>query len=70
MATTGMRRVAAVDLGSNTVHLVVVDLVGERAFTVVSRQVELVQLGVDVTTTGAIGPERALLAEKTLANMA
>ncbi len=69
MATT-TRRVAAVDIGSNTVHLVVVDVAADDAFTVVSRQVDLVQLGTDVAATGEIGPERAARAEATLGKMA
>ena len=70
MAAMATRRVAAVDIGSNTVHLVVMDVTAERALTVVSRQVELVQLGADVAATGAIGPERAARAEATLTAMA
>jgi exopolyphosphatase / guanosine-5'-triphosphate,3'-diphosphate pyrophosphatase len=70
MAMNEARRVAAVDIGSNTVHLVVMDVTGERALTVVDRRVELVQLGADVSATGEIGPERAARTEATLTAMA
>jgi exopolyphosphatase/guanosine-5'-triphosphate,3'-diphosphate pyrophosphatase len=64
------QRVAAVDIGSNTVHMVVGDLVGGREFTVISRRVELLRLGADVAATGAIGEARAARTEQTLREMA
>ncbi len=65
-----LRRVAAVDIGSNTAHLVVADLAGARDLRIVARQVELLRLGADIAATGAIGPERAARAEATLRQMA
>ncbi len=60
-------RVAAVDIGSNTLHLVVVEVAaGTLRLTVLDRWAELVRLGADVAATGAIGPERAARAEATL----
>jgi exopolyphosphatase/guanosine-5'-triphosphate,3'-diphosphate pyrophosphatase len=51
---------AAIDVGSNTVHLVVARpaTVGRDLLTLAD-EVVLVRLGADVTATGAIGPERA-----------
>lgn len=64
-------RVAAVDIGSNTLHLIVADIsVPEHIFAIIDRQVELVRLGADVAATGAIGPERAARACATLQAMA
>ncbi|HEY7984627.1 MAG TPA: hypothetical protein VID73_10695 [Ktedonobacterales bacterium] len=56
----GIRTLAAIDVGSNTVHLAVAT-VGAGGATLSSRAdaVELVRLGADVTATGAIGDERA-----------
>lgn len=66
-----MRRVAAVDIGSNTLHLIIaeVDALGQRLM-ISDRQVEMVRLGADVATTGAIGPERAARACAVLQSMA
>ncbi len=60
------QRVAAVDIGSNTVHMVIVDSYAERDLTVIERQVDLARLGVDVAATGEIGAERATRVEATL----
>jgi exopolyphosphatase/guanosine-5'-triphosphate,3'-diphosphate pyrophosphatase len=70
MTAAGAHRVGAVDIGSNTLHMVVMDVTDDYALHVVDRQVELVQLGADVATTGAIGAERAARAEATLTQMA
>ena len=64
------RRVAAVDIGSNTVHMVIVDINAVQHFTVIDRQVEMVRLGADVAAWGAIGEERAGRTENTLRSMA
>jgi len=64
------RRVAAVDIGSNTVHMVIVDSDGVSDLTVVDRQVDLARLGADVTAMGEIGEERAARVEATLRAMA
>src|SRR5579875_1864314 len=64
------RRVAAVDIGSNTVHLVIVDSNGVSDLTVVGRQVDLARLGADVAATGEIGEQRAARVEATLRAMA
>lgn len=64
-------RIAAVDIGSNTVHMVVMAC-GPTVtdLTLLARQVELVRLGADVAAHGAIGEERAALTEEALRAMA
>ncbi|HKD76706.1 MAG TPA: hypothetical protein VKB76_14475, partial [Ktedonobacterales bacterium] len=63
--------IAAVDIGSNTVHIVVatVDPV-DRRLTIIDRRVEIVRLGADIASIGAIGPERAARTEQALREMA
>jgi exopolyphosphatase/guanosine-5'-triphosphate,3'-diphosphate pyrophosphatase len=64
-------RAAAVDIGSNTVHLVVVDArAGDARLDVIDRWAELVRLGADVAALGAIGPERAARTEDVLRRQA
>jgi exopolyphosphatase/guanosine-5'-triphosphate,3'-diphosphate pyrophosphatase len=57
---SGEQILAAIDVGSNTVHLAVAT-VGANGASLARRadEVELVRLGADVTATGAIGEERA-----------
>src|SRR5271165_110895 len=63
--------VAAVDIGSNTLHLVVTALGSTvNDLTILDRQVEMLRLGADVATLGEIGPERAARAVTTLQAMA
>ena len=50
-----MGRLAAVDIGSNTVHALVADWDGER-LTDVASHVEMPALGREVARTGAVGP--------------
>ncbi|HEX8732052.1 MAG TPA: hypothetical protein VF725_08315, partial [Ktedonobacterales bacterium] len=61
MQTTGdARPVAAIDAGSNTIHLLVARLDGERkGLRPLLDTADMVRLGADVTEIGAIGPERA-----------
>lgn len=54
------RRLAAIDAGSNTIHLVVVEAMsGGFDLRTLDDRLELVRLGADVSETGAIGEERA-----------
>ncbi len=51
---------AAIDAGSNTIHLVVAEPSADgRALRTLDDELELVRLGADVSATGAIGEERA-----------
>lgn len=51
---------AAIDAGSNTIHLVVARLTdGRQRLRALLDDAEMVRLGADVTAIGAIGPERA-----------
>ncbi len=64
-------RIAAVDIGSNTIHLIVTALGSTvNDLTILDRQVDLLRLGADVSVLGAIGPERAARTEQTLQAMA
>ena len=70
-ATASPHHVAAVDIGSNTLHLIVATIDPEdQHLTIRARQVDLIRLGADVAATGAIGPERAARAEAALRAMA
>ncbi|MGC1185028.1 MAG: hypothetical protein WBA31_07750 [Candidatus Dormiibacterota bacterium] len=59
-------RFAAIDVGSNTVHLLVASCPPNRLPIPSLRRREFVQLGQDVNAVGAIGPERLALASKAL----
>jgi exopolyphosphatase/guanosine-5'-triphosphate,3'-diphosphate pyrophosphatase len=59
-------RLAAIDVGSNTIHLLVASCPPQRLPIPVLRRREFVQLGRDVQAVGAIGPERLELASRTL----
>lgn len=60
VATAGSAApLAAIDVGSNTIHLVVAQPEGDaRDLQVLADDVELVRLGADVNALGIIGPER------------
>jgi exopolyphosphatase / guanosine-5'-triphosphate,3'-diphosphate pyrophosphatase len=58
---------AAIDMGSNTIHVVVArPRVEESDLDVLADDVTLVRLGADVNATGIIGPERLGVALETL----
>ena len=59
-------RFAAIDVGSNTVHLLVASCPPNRLPIPVLRRREFVQLGQDVTAAGVIGPDRLELASRAL----
>ena len=51
---------AAVDVGSNTIHLVVARAIDDgHDLITLADELDLTRLGADVSATGAIGPERA-----------
>ncbi len=60
LGTAQEQPVAAIDAGSNTIHLVVAQPdAGRQRLRALFDDAEMVRLGADVTATGAIGPERA-----------
>lgn len=57
---TDSQPLAAIDIGSNTIHLVVVRPTGDgRDLITLADELDLTRLGADVSSTGAISPERA-----------
>jgi len=63
-----MRRLAAVDIGSNTVHALVADEEGGR-LTDIGHFVEMPELGAEVERTGRIGPAKRRAALRALARV-
>ena len=63
-----MRRLAAVDIGSNTVHALVADEEGGR-LTDTGHFVEMPELGAEVERTGRIGPAKRRAALRALARV-
>jgi exopolyphosphatase/guanosine-5'-triphosphate,3'-diphosphate pyrophosphatase len=57
-------RLAAIDLGSNSVHMVVADVTADGRIQVVDRVKEMVRLGRRAFTTGALTEETTELAER------
>ena len=49
-------RIAALDLGSNSFHLLVADVHPDGTFEAVAREKEMLRLGDDVTRDGRISP--------------
>lgn len=60
------QRLAAIDVGSNTIHLLLASCRPGTAPRQLFRRREFVQLGLDVAASGRIGPERLELAARTL----
>ncbi|MHB8331750.1 MAG: Ppx/GppA phosphatase family protein, partial [Candidatus Dormibacteria bacterium] len=60
-------RFAAIDVGSNTIHLLLASCTEAGSPRQLFRRREFVQLGLDVAAQGLIGPERLELAATTLA---
>ena len=52
-------RIAALDLGSNSFHLLVADVHPDGTFEAVAREKEMLRLGDDVTRNGRISPAAA-----------
>jgi exopolyphosphatase/pppGpp-phosphohydrolase len=60
---------AAIDVGSNTIHLVVArPTAGTDDLVTLADELELVRLGADVNATGSIGPQRAQRAIEVIAH--
>ena len=62
----GLVRLAAIDLGSNSVHMVIADVSPDGRIQVVDRVKEMVRLGRRAFTTGALTSETTELAERTV----
>lgn len=58
LATKQARPIAAIDAGSNTIHLSVVRMGPDGRLRLLADTSDMVRLGADVTERGAIGPER------------
>ncbi|MCW5891314.1 MAG: Ppx/GppA family phosphatase [bacterium] len=59
-------RLAAIDLGTNSVHMVIADVTPDGRIVVVDRVKEMVRLGRKAFTTGRLAPETMTLASKAL----
>ncbi len=59
-------RLAAIDVGSNTIHLLVAEWRRDQPPEPVFRERAFVQLGLDVAATGRVGARRLALAARTL----
>ena len=73
MSTRGAMRLAAIDMGSNSFHLLVVDAHPDGSFDTLLREKEMLRLGEVVTRTGGIPPpdvERVLDTLRRFAAMA
>lgn len=57
-------RLAAIDLGSNSVHMVIADMSADGRIQVVDRVKEMVRLGRRAFTTGSLTPDTMELAER------
>ena len=63
-------RIAAVDMGTNSFHLAVVEVGGAGALRTVAREKEMLRLGDDVAATGRIGEAAEARAVETLGRFA
>ncbi len=59
-------RLAAIDIGTNSIHMVIADVASDGAITVVDRTKEMVRLGRGVFVTGRIGRDAMDLGVRTL----
>src|SRR5262245_31822692 len=50
-------KLAAIDIGSNSVHMIIASVSGARSFEVIDRVKEMVFLGRSVSDTGRLTPE-------------
>lgn len=61
-----MKKLGIIDVGSNSTRLVIVELLGEKAFKIVDEAKEAVRLGKDIQEDGSLNPARVDLALRTL----
>jgi exopolyphosphatase/guanosine-5'-triphosphate,3'-diphosphate pyrophosphatase len=60
-------RIAAIDVGSNSVHMIVCRIRPDLSFEVVDREKDMIRLGAGALTTHALAADRIALAMQTLA---
>lgn len=68
--TGAVRRIAAIDIGSNSVRQIVADVTAEGSITVVDEMKAAPRLGADLEATGVIGSESMERAVESIARMA
>ena len=68
--TAAVRRIAAIDIGSNSVRQIVADVTAEGGITVVDEMKAAPRLGADLETTGVIGTEAMERAVEAITRMA
>src|SRR5918995_1638218 len=66
---SGSMRIAALDLGTNSFHLLIADVHPDGSFTPLAREKEMLRLGDSVSREGFIPPEAADLAVATVRRM-
>ncbi|MCB9530446.1 MAG: hypothetical protein H6700_01620 [Myxococcales bacterium] len=49
-------KLAAIDIGSNSIHMIVAEIDGEGNFAIIDRQKEMARLGERVLSDGALTP--------------
>src|SRR5262245_24724010 len=57
MAPVWPRRLAAIDIGSNSIHMIVVEATDRRTFHTIDREREMVKLGAGTFGTGRLSPQ-------------
>lgn len=62
-------RIGALDLGTNSFHLLIADVHPDRSFTPLAREKEMLRLGDSVSREGSVPPEAADLAVATVRRM-
>jgi len=63
------RRIAAIDVGSNSVRLIVAETDGSGGYRVIDDEKDIARLGQGLESTGALRPERMARAGETIARM-
>lgn len=64
------RRISAVDIGSNTIHHIIVDEQKAGQIAIIERQVELLRFGADIAAMGAVSEKKLAEATQVLQYMA
>ncbi|MEP6618992.1 MAG: Ppx/GppA phosphatase family protein [bacterium] len=68
--TTAVRRIAAIDIGSNSVRQIVADVTAEGVITVVDEMKAAPRLGADLGSTGVLGTQAMQRAAEAIGRMA